>query len=128
MKAIPWSPFWWGVDFQTDSDRRRSLGVDQHNSGTTRLQQINATDVYSLEIHRKGQQKAKSPGVRRKMADALRGRKRPRHVIAAMRKGRSGKAAVCSRESKNARGLEGSRTALRREPKSIRRRCTAGSI
>ena len=66
---------WWGVAPAVVSKWRTALGVPHDNEGTKQLAEAAATD----------------PDRRTKIAAAKVGKKRPRHVVEAMKKGRTGK-------------------------------------
>jgi hypothetical protein len=83
--------YWFGVTPQTVSKWRKALGVEAMNDGTGRLRRAHGKSDWFKTVIAKGLAKARDPERRRKIGDALRGRKRPAHVIEAMRKGRTGK-------------------------------------
>lgn len=83
--------FWWGVTAQTVSAWRKSLGVKQNNRGTIRLRSKWWKEGGTGEAARPGREASQSSLERRaKIAAAKRGKARPRHVIDAMVKGRTG--------------------------------------
>jgi hypothetical protein len=83
--------YWFGVTAQTVSKWRKSLGVGRTNAGTYRLRSAYTREPWAVKAWQKAHGKAGDPGRRAKIAAARRGKKRPRHVIEAMRKGRAGK-------------------------------------
>jgi hypothetical protein len=82
---------WFGVSAQTVSRWRKSLGVGPTNDGTHRLRSAYTREPWAVKARQKAHRKARDPGRRAKIAAARRGKKRPPHVIEAMRKGRAGK-------------------------------------
>ena len=66
---------WWGVAPSVVSKWRTALGVPRDNEGTLRLREAAAAD----------------PDRRERIAAARTGKARPRHVVEAMRQGRTGK-------------------------------------
>jgi hypothetical protein len=83
--------YWFGVSGQTVSKWRKSLGVVMTNPGTHRLRSDYTREPWAARARKKAWAKARDPERRRKIAEAKRGKPRPRHVIEAMRKGRTGK-------------------------------------
>jgi hypothetical protein len=81
----------WGVTGQTVTAWRKALGVGAVTEGTSRLKRERALEPDIAAARARGQAKAGDPGRRAKIAAARRGKPRPRHVIEAMRKGRTGK-------------------------------------
>jgi hypothetical protein len=82
---------WFGVSGQTVSRWRKALGVPFSTDGTARLKSDYAKEPWAVAARRQAVRKARDPDRRAKIAAARRGKKRPRHVIEAMRKGRLGK-------------------------------------
>jgi hypothetical protein len=82
---------WFGVTPQTVSDWRKALGVGSTTAGTHRLQHDYAQEPWAKKALAKAQAKSNDPERRRKLSIAFKGKKRPRHVIEAMRNGRKGK-------------------------------------
>jgi hypothetical protein len=87
---------WWGVTPQTVTKWRKALGVGAVTAGTSRLRSaIAQTEAAIVEGLSRAQEKARDPerdGERReKIAAARAGKPRPRSVVQAMRKGRTGK-------------------------------------
>jgi hypothetical protein len=82
---------WWGVTPQTVSKWRKALGVGPATDGTSKLLSANALEEAVVEGLKKAQSKARDPARRAKIAAARRGKPRPKHVIRAMRNGRTGK-------------------------------------
>jgi transposase-like protein len=84
--------FWWGVHPATVSNWRRRLGVGRVTAGTHRLLSDSAADPANVAKRLPGiRAKANDPERCAKIGAAKRGKKRPRHVIEAMRRGRTGK-------------------------------------
>jgi hypothetical protein len=83
--------YWFGVTPQTVSDWRKALGVRSTNDGTFRLRSANTREPMARLALARATAKANNSERRRKQSEAQKGRKRPRHVIEAMRKGRKGK-------------------------------------
>ncbi len=83
--------YWWGVTPQTVTVWRKALGVPQHNAGTLDLHRRWMPDRIDEETRERAHEAARSPEARAKIAAAKKGKRRPRHVIEAMRKGRLGK-------------------------------------
>jgi transposase-like protein len=84
--------FWWGVHPSTVSNWRRRLGVGRVTAGTRRLLSAAAADPENVAKRLPGiRAKANDPERCAKIGAAKRGKKRPRHVIEAMRRGRTGK-------------------------------------
>jgi len=84
--------FWWGVTGQTISKWRGRLGIGSVTPGFSMLQaHRNRTDGRIIEGRAKAHAKSSDPERKSKIAATMRGKPRPKHVIAAMRKGRLGK-------------------------------------
>jgi hypothetical protein len=84
--------YWWGVTGQTVTKWRAAMGVGAMTEGTTLLKVASATNSPALAAARqRGVAKARDPERCEKIAASKRGKPRPRHVIEAMRKGRTGK-------------------------------------
>jgi hypothetical protein len=83
--------YWWGITPQTVSKWRKALGVGMVTEGTRRLWQDHAAEPETVSALKKAQAKARDPQRRAKIAASKRGKKRPPHVIEAMRNGRKGK-------------------------------------
>jgi hypothetical protein len=83
--------YWFGVTAQTVSKWRKALGVGLTNAGTHRLRSDYTREPWAARARRKAVAKARDPDRRAKIAAARLGKPRPRHVIEAMRRGRTGK-------------------------------------
>jgi len=83
--------YWWGVTPCVVSHWRRALGVVQTNCGTLRLRKLYAREEWFVAARARGQAKSGDPERRRKLSKAFKGRRPPKHVIEAMRRGRTGK-------------------------------------
>jgi hypothetical protein len=83
--------YWFGITPQTVSKWRKALGVGLTNAGTHRLRSDHQQAPWATRARAKAVAKARDPERRRKIAEAKVGVPRPRHVIEAMRKGRTGK-------------------------------------
>jgi hypothetical protein len=79
--------FWWGVTAQTVSKWRKEMGVAPMTEGTRRLKAANPGLPVAREQARGT---LGDPERRRKIAASKVGKKRPWHVIEAMREGRLG--------------------------------------
>lgn len=82
---------WFGVTPQTVSKWRKAMGVGLTNDGTHRLRSDYQHEPWARRARKKAHAKSSDPERRRKIAAAKLGIPRPRHVIEAMRKGRTGK-------------------------------------
>jgi hypothetical protein len=82
---------WWGITPQTVTKWRKALGVGPVTEGTHKLKQDNAGQPAAVEARKKAHAKARDPQRRAKIAAAKRGKKRPPHVVEALRRGRTGK-------------------------------------
>jgi hypothetical protein len=82
--------YWWGVDGQAVSKWRKALGIGPITEGTSRLYREYTKEPWAVEARAKAHAKAHDPERCRKIAEAKRGRPRPRHVIEAMRQARLG--------------------------------------
>src|SRR5687767_5786843 len=82
---------WFGVSRQTASRWRKALGVGFSTEGTFRLKSDYNQEPWAHAARKKAWAKARDPDRCRKIAQARRGKPRPKHVIEAMRKGRTGK-------------------------------------
>ena len=91
-QAVAW---WWGVSSQTVSAWRKALGVGAVTEGTRRLKRDHALGPAGDAARERAFEVIRDPERdaprREKIAEAKRGKPRPRHVIEAMRKGRNGK-------------------------------------
>jgi transposase-like protein len=84
--------FWWGVHPSTVSKWRKRLAVGRATEGTRQLLSEIAADPVNIAKRLPGiLAKARDPERCAKIGAAKRGKPRPRHVIEAMRKGRTGK-------------------------------------
>jgi hypothetical protein len=77
---------WWGVDYQTVSHWRKALGVEPKTAGTTRLRREYGKEEWFAKARRKAHRKLRDSERCRKIAEALRGRRRPAHIVEAARK------------------------------------------
>jgi hypothetical protein len=83
--------FWWGIAPCTVSKWRRALDVARSNEGTNRLLVAkNQTEVMQL-ARQKAYAKARDPERRAKIAAARRAKKRPKHLMEALRKANLGR-------------------------------------
>jgi len=82
--------YWFGFGSDRVWKWRKALGVPQANAGTTKLLQANADTDWFRAARAKAHTKLSDPARCEKIAAAKRGKPRPRHVIEAMRKGRTG--------------------------------------
>jgi hypothetical protein len=82
---------WWGVTPQTVTKWRKPLGIGLTNAGTYRLRSEYGNEPWAKRARKKAHAKNADPARRHRIAEAQRGKKRPAHVIEAMRKGRTGK-------------------------------------
>jgi hypothetical protein len=78
---------WWGIDPQTVSKWRRLLGVERATEGTSRLHSDYTKEPWAVEAFAKAHSKVRDPERCRKIAESLRGKPKPQHVVEAMRKG-----------------------------------------
>ena len=83
--------YWFGVSPQTVTVWRRNLGVPATNPGTSALRSDYFFEPWAKKAQKKAWAKAKDPDRCAKIAASKVGKKRPQHVIEAMRKGRTGK-------------------------------------
>ncbi len=82
---------WFGVSTQTVTVWRRNLGVPAANPGTSALRRDYFFEPWAMEAKKKAWAKGQDPERCAKIAASKVGKKRPQHVIDAMRKGRTGK-------------------------------------
>jgi hypothetical protein len=82
---------WWGVAVQTATKWRKALEVRPTNEGTSKLRSAHAAEDWFAEARRKAHAKAGDPQRRERIAAAMRGKRRPRHVVEAMRRRRTGR-------------------------------------
>lgn len=82
---------WWGAAGDTVRKWRRALGVPLSNEGTSRLRSAYSREDWAVNARKKAQTKARDPQRRAKIAAARRGKKRPTHVIEALRRAHLGK-------------------------------------
>ena len=80
--------YWWGVTSQTVGVWRKALGVGALTEGTRRLKRDHALEPGIVAAREKAVSEASDPERRRKIAEARRGKPRPRHVVEAMTRGR----------------------------------------
>ena len=81
---------WWGLTPQTVSKWRKALGIGPITEGTSTLYREYTKEPWAVEAFAKAHAKARDPEHCRKIAEAKRGKPRPRHVIEAMRQARLG--------------------------------------
>jgi 2-polyprenyl-6-methoxyphenol hydroxylase-like FAD-dependent oxidoreductase len=82
---------WWGVCHSAVWKWRRVLDVPVTNEGTSQLRSEHTQDDWAIEARRKAHAKAQDPARCEKIAAARRGKKRPAHVIEALRKANTGR-------------------------------------
>ncbi len=82
--------YWWGVGPSAVWKWRRALGVGLGNQGSAILRRQSIFTRLE-KMHELARQKARDPERCEKIAASKRGKKRPWHVIDAMREGRLGK-------------------------------------
>ena len=82
---------WFGVSTQTVTVWRRNLGVPAVNPGTRALKSDYFFEPWAKRAQKKAWAKGKDPERCAKIAASKVGKKRPPHVIEAMRIGRTGK-------------------------------------
>jgi hypothetical protein len=82
---------WFGVSTQTVTVWRRNLGVPAVNPGTRALKSDYFFEPWAKRAQKKAWAKGKDPERCAKIAASKIGKKRPPHVIEAMRIGRTGK-------------------------------------
>lgn len=81
---------WWGVTPQTVTRWRKALGIDRVTPGTSELFGRFFNSPRGRQAMKKAWEKARDPKRRHKIAEAKRGKKRPRHVIEALRRSHLG--------------------------------------
>jgi hypothetical protein len=82
--------YWWGVGHSAVRKWRRALGVGLGNHGSSVLRRASLLPRLA-RMHDLARVKARDPDRCEKIAASRRGKKRPWHVIDAMREGRLGK-------------------------------------
>jgi hypothetical protein len=82
---------WFGIPPGTVSTFRKALGVGKMNAGTTRLRKAYGKEDWFKEAQKKAQKTPWTEKRRRKQSKLFKGKARPKHVIEALRKGRTGK-------------------------------------
>lgn len=83
---------WFGVSPATVRKWRRALGVEANNEGTLRRRsEASSTPAFRRKVLTKAWAKARDPVRRAKIAAAKRGKKRPPHVLEALRKANLGR-------------------------------------
>ena len=80
---------WWGVTPQTVGVWRKALGVGALTEGMRRLERDHALEPGIAAAREKAVGESSDPERRRKIAEALRGRAKPAHVVEAMARGRT---------------------------------------
>jgi hypothetical protein len=83
--------YWWGVSGQTVTKWRKALSVATTNEGTWRLRSEYALEEPIADGRKLAWTKARDPVRRAKIAASRLGKKRPPHVIEAIRKAHLGK-------------------------------------
>jgi hypothetical protein len=83
--------FWFGVCPATVSHWRRKLDVRSNTAGTHELRRGYAREDWFAAMQAKARATPVSAERRKAIGDRCRGKKRPRHVVEAVRKGRAGK-------------------------------------
>ena len=83
--------YWWSVAPCTVSKWRKALAVPRSNEGTNRLFVAKNLTPQMDRARRKAWATARDPERRKKIAASKQGKKRPRHVIEAMRKANLGR-------------------------------------
>jgi hypothetical protein len=101
----------WGVSENTVWTWRKALGVGATTPGTSRLRRDHFAEPWGEAARQMAWAKARDPQRRAKIAAARRAKPRPRHVIEAMRQGRTGKpyGAATRRKMSAAHRLRGTR-------------------
>lgn len=82
---------WWSVSPQTVTKWRNALSVSQNNAGTLAIRQGYAQEDWFKDAQKNAVKKARDPVRREKIAASKRGKKRPRHVIEALRQASLGR-------------------------------------
>jgi hypothetical protein len=83
--------FWFGACPATVSRWRKKLDVRANTAGTHELRRGYAREDWFAAMQARARDVRWTPERRKAQGDRCRGKKRPRHVIQAMRKGRTGK-------------------------------------
>jgi hypothetical protein len=78
---------WWGVRPTTVWKWRRALGVEVTTEGTSRLRSDYTKEPWAVEAFAKAHSKVRDPERCRKIAESLRGKPKPPHVMEALHKG-----------------------------------------
>jgi hypothetical protein len=82
--------YWWGVTTQTVTKWRRKLGITgQQTKGTSKLRSVHFED-FGDSTRKAARAKDRDPERCAKIAASKRGKKRPKHVIEAIRKAKLG--------------------------------------
>jgi hypothetical protein len=81
--------YWFGVERSTVQQWRRLLEVPANNDGTSRLRSVHFED-FGEETRKAARAKDIDPERCAKIAASMRGKKRPKHVIEAIRKAKLG--------------------------------------
>lgn len=76
---------WWGITPQTITKWRKGIGVESQTVGTHLLRKEHGREDWFREVQKLAVAKADDPERRRKIADARRGKPRPKWIIEAMR-------------------------------------------
>jgi len=84
---------WWGVGHATVWKWRRALDAPANTKGTSALRKLYGQEDWFQAAQRKAVSMANSPERRKKIAAAKRGKKLPKHLVAAMAQRQLGKTA-----------------------------------
>ena len=84
--------YWFGVTPQTVTKWRNKLGIaGEKLKGTTKLRQAYSQEPWAVDARAKAHGKARDPARRAKIAASRVGKKRPEHVLDALRKANTGR-------------------------------------
>jgi hypothetical protein len=90
-ESTPAVCYWWGVARSTVWKWRVTLGVEPTNEGTSRLRRDHFAEPWGEKARRKAWAKAQDPERRRKIAEALRGKPKPPHMMEELRRSNLGR-------------------------------------
>ncbi len=83
---------WWGVGMLAVNKWRHALGIaGTTNAGTSELRRLHFAEPWGEATRKKAWSKLSDPKRRAKIAESMRGKARPPHVIESMRQARIGK-------------------------------------
>jgi hypothetical protein len=82
---------WWKVCKSTVWHWRKALGVEPTNEGTSRLRRDHFAEPWGEKARRMAWAKARDPKRRRKIAEALRGKPKPPHMMEELRRSNLGR-------------------------------------